>query len=109
MANRLSMATSHSVESRHRSGPGMALLSGIDRWTINAYVRRLKAAAGDPRASLAEANPPTGSVQNRSERRPQVHRQTVSAEMETGSNAVGMPPGNGGISKLPVPSSGPLH
>ena len=64
MANRLSMATIHSIQTLYRSGHSnreIARLLAIDRGTVNAYVRRLEAVAGDE-AGLPEANPHTGSV-----------------------------------------------
>lgn len=65
MANRLSMATIHSIQTLYRSGHSnreIARLLAIDRGTVNTYVRRLEAASGDQRATLAEANPHTGSA-----------------------------------------------
>ena len=115
MANRLSMATIHSVETLHRSGHScreIARLLGIDRGTVNAYVRRLKAAAGDEGAGATEANrppaappnppnPQTGADQNR----PDPH--TGSSGPEPVAKVAVMPPGNGAIGHLPQVPSGP--
>jgi hypothetical protein len=115
MSNRLSMATIHSIQTLHRSGHSnreIARLLGIDRGTVNAYVRRLQAAASDegtdsteanpqPGADQNQPNPQTGSVQNRPD------PQTGSPSPELGAKATAMPPGNGAIGKLPAAPSGP--
>jgi IS30 family transposase len=87
MANRLSMATIHSVETLHRSGHSrreIARLLGIDRGTVNAYIRRLQAGSGDEGAGSTEANPQPSADQN------QPHPQTGSVQNrpnpQTGSN-----------------------
>ena len=66
MANRLSMAKIHSIETLHKSRHSnreIARLLGMDRGTVNAYVRRLKAAqANQNRPDPQNSNPQTGSV-----------------------------------------------
>ena len=104
MANRLSMATIHSIQTLHRSGHSsreIARLLGIDRGTVNAYVRRLQAASGDEGDGQAPANPQTGPVQNR----PNPH--TGSGPPESAAPTVVTPPGNGPIGDLPSVASGP--
>ena len=110
MANRLSMATIHSIQTLHRSGHSnreIARLLGVDRGTVNAYVRRVKAresgdrVAENPRPGPAE-NPPapqTEAVQNR----PNPH--TGMEVPGAGAGAGLLPPGNGEFGDLsPVPS-----
>jgi IS30 family transposase len=70
MANRLSMATIHSIQTLHRSGHSsreIARLLGIDRGTVNAYVRRLQAASG--RFKTGQTRTPGPDRQNRQPRR----------------------------------------
>lgn len=56
MANRLSMATIHSIQTLYQSGHcnrEIARLLAIDRGTANAYVRRLQAASSEQRAAAS--------------------------------------------------------
>ena len=66
MANRLSMAKIHSIETLHKSRHSnreIARLLGMDRGTVNAYVQRLKAAqANQNRPDPQNSNPQTGSA-----------------------------------------------
>lgn len=111
MANRLSMATIHSIQTLYRSGHSnreIARLLAIDRGTVNAYVRRLQAASGDE-AGVAEANPHTGSAPEApdspagpEQNRPNPH--TGSPSPESGAEAV---PGSGVLVDRPPVSSGP--
>jgi len=112
MANRLSMASIHSIETLHRSGHSnreIARLLGVDRGTVNAYVRRLTArekgepGAENPQTGAADdrPNPQIGSVQNRPNPR------TGNSSLETVSDAAPLPPGNGDFSDLVPASSGP--
>lgn len=104
MANRLSMATIHSIQTLYHSGHSsreIARLLGIDRGTVNGYVRRLQAASGDEGAGLVAANPQTGSVQNR----PIPH--TGSGSPESSAETVLTPPGNDAIGDLSPAPSGP--
>ena len=116
MANRLSMATIHSVETLHRSGHSnreIARLLGIDRGSVNADGLRLQAGAGHEGAGLTKPPPQTGAHQNQpnpqpgaDQNRPNPH--TGSPLLEPRSKAVAMPPGNGAIGEItPVPSGPP--
>ena len=76
MSNRLSMAKIHSIETLHASGHSnreIARLLGVDRGTVNGYVRRLKSQnRPDPQTGQVGASPPTGSDQRPSTSPPDV-------------------------------------
>ena len=104
MPNRLSMATIHSVETLYRSGHSnreIARLLGIDRGTVNGYVRRLQTAARSAAAGPAAENPQAGPDQNR----PNPHTGSGSPESAAGTEP--LPPGNGAFGDLPPMCSGP--
>ena len=64
MSNRLSMANIHSIETLHASGHSnreISRLLGVDRGTVNGYVRRLKSRIQNrPDPQTGSANPQTG-------------------------------------------------
>jgi transposase len=64
MPNRLSMAKIHSIETLHASGHSnreIARLLGVDRGTVNGYVKRLKSRGEADPAAENQPNPHTGS------------------------------------------------
>ena len=66
MANQLSMAKIHSIETLHKSGHSnraIARLLGVDRGTVNKYVRQLRQRQGSAEGGGVQnrPNPRTGS------------------------------------------------
>ncbi len=100
MSNRTSMAKLQSIETLHKSNHSnreIARLLGMDRGTVNAYVRRLKAA----QANENRPDPQTRADQNRP------NPQTGSSEDQADKNRPN--PQTGADQNRPNPQTGPLE
>lgn len=92
MPNRLSMAKIHSIETLHASGHSnreIARLLGVDRGTVNGYVKRLKSRS-EPDPSENRPNPHTGSggqeelCHNGPKSRCDAYRDQIEAKLDAG-------------------------
>ena len=126
MANRLSMAQLHSIETLHRSGHSNREIAGIlkvDRGTVNKYVRRLQAVDAQNRPNAPPGSgdeiTPEGEQSRAEPRAEDLHKeaesppQPASVDDEnrpdafTGLSSENVSPSAGGASASPMSADSP--